>query len=76
MGPRISGVTGSLLFGGGMMLGGLGVHVHSLPLMYLGYGIVAGCGCGLAYLPPIATLVYVQLSLSHIYTHIGFCKFE
>ncbi|ETO31524.1 hypothetical protein RFI_05595 [Reticulomyxa filosa] len=57
VGPRIAGVTGSLLYGGGMMLGALGVLQHSLPLMYCGYGALAGAGMGIAYLPPVATLI-------------------
>ena len=57
VGPRIAGTTGACLYGGGMMLGAFGVYMHSLPLLYLGYGAIAGTGMGLAYLPPLATLI-------------------
>lgn len=34
-------------------LAGVGVLNHSLPLVYLGYGVLSGIGVGLAYTPPI-----------------------
>lgn len=57
VGPRVSGVVGALCYGGGMALGGLGVALHNLPLVYLGAGVLAGLGLGFAYVPPIAMLV-------------------
>ena len=53
----ILGVTGASLYGTGMLLGAAGVYTHTLPLLYLGYGAIAGCGMGIAYLPPVATLI-------------------
>jgi MFS family permease len=44
-------------FGGGFALGGLGVLLHNLPLLYLGFGVLAGTGIGLSYVPPVATLL-------------------
>ena len=46
-----------LCFGGGLMIGGLGVYIHSLLLLYLGYGVLAGCGIGICYTPPIQALL-------------------
>jgi hypothetical protein len=40
-----------------MMGGALGVYFHSLTMLYLGYGVLAGVGLGLAYTPPIQTLI-------------------
>lgn len=57
VGARIAGLTGAMLYGGGMVVGALGVYTHHLPLLYLGYGAIAGCGMGISYLPPVATLV-------------------
>ncbi|CAM9220897.1 unnamed protein product, partial [Laminaria digitata] len=57
VGPRLSMSIASLCFGGGMMLGGLGVEYHSLPLVYAGYGLIGGTGVGLAYTPPVQTLI-------------------
>lgn len=44
------------LFGGGLLLGAAGIHYHCLPLLYGGYGIMAGGGIGISYTPPIQTL--------------------
>ncbi|CAM9419845.1 unnamed protein product [Sphacelaria rigidula] len=57
VGPRLSMAVASVCFGGGMMLGGLGVEYHSLPLVYGGYGLMGGTGVGLAYTPPVQTLI-------------------
>lgn len=52
-----TGVFGALAFGGGFAIGGLGVLTHSLPLLYLGYGVLGGLGMGFGYVPPVATLL-------------------
>jgi len=57
VGPRLSGMLGAVCFGGGVALGGYGILVHSLPLVYMGYGVLGGCGLGLSYVPPVAALV-------------------
>ena len=52
-----------------MILGGIGVLNHSLPLLYLGAGLFAGLGLGLSYVPPISTLVkYVLYDIILFYT--------
>jgi len=56
-GPRKSIAVASLAFGGGLALGALGIHLHSLPLLYLGYGALAGTGIGFAYTPPVQALM-------------------
>jgi len=56
-GPRFVGTMGGILFGSGTMIGGLGIHLHSLLILYLGYGLIAGLGNGFAYVTPIATLI-------------------
>eukprot|EP00607_Mallomonas_marina_P007221 CAMPEP_0182416744 /NCGR_PEP_ID=MMETSP1167-20130531/1103_1 /TAXON_ID=2988 /ORGANISM="Mallomonas Sp, Strain CCMP3275" /LENGTH=655 /DNA_ID=CAMNT_0024589777 /DNA_START=227 /DNA_END=2194 /DNA_ORIENTATION=+ len=57
VGPRASIAAAACSFGGGMLLGAAGVHFHSLPLLYGGYGVLSGIGIGLAYTPPIAALM-------------------
>jgi nitrate/nitrite transporter NarK len=47
----------ALLFGGGLMLGGLGVRLGHLWLLFLGYGVVGGAGLGLAYVSPVSALI-------------------
>ncbi|MCY2928477.1 MAG: OFA family MFS transporter [Planctomycetota bacterium] len=54
-GPRKLAMIGGALFGAGYLLGALGLYLHSLPLLYLGYGAVGGAGLGLGYVTPVAT---------------------
>lgn len=37
----------------GVLLGAFGIYSHSLPLLYLGYGFLAGIGVGTVYTPPV-----------------------
>lgn len=57
VGPRVAGVAGAFCFGGGLILGGIGVMTHTLPLLYVGYGVLSGLGLGLSYVPPVATVI-------------------
>lgn len=57
VGPRCVGVAAALLWGGGFLVGFLGIKLHSLPLLYLGYGVLGGCGLGLGYVSPVSTLI-------------------
>ena len=54
-GPRNVGLAGGLLYGAGILAAGL--FGDRLFALYLGYGLVAGAGLGLAYIVPVATLV-------------------
>jgi MFS family permease len=56
-GPRKAATVAALLFGGGLMLGGLGVQQGWLWLLYLGYGVIGGAGLGLAYVAPVSALI-------------------
>lgn len=55
-GPRKLAMTGAALFGVGYLLGGLALHLKSLPLLYAGYGVIGGIGLGLGYVTPVATV--------------------
>ncbi|HEU4619403.1 MAG TPA: OFA family MFS transporter [Gammaproteobacteria bacterium] len=57
VGPRTVGVVAALCWGGGYLLGGLGIFLHELWLVYLGYGVIGGCGLGLGYVSPVSTLI-------------------
>ncbi|MBN9509001.1 MAG: OFA family MFS transporter [Alphaproteobacteria bacterium] len=56
-GPRRAGVIAALCWGGGMMIGGVGVALHQLWLVYLGCGLIGGVGQGLGYITPVSTLI-------------------
>ena len=54
-GPRKLAVAGSIMFSGGYMIASLALHLDSIPLFYLGYGVIGGAGIGLGYVTPVAT---------------------
>jgi MFS family permease len=56
-GPRKAATVAACLFGGGLALGGLGVWLGWLWLLFLGYGVVGGAGLGMAYVSPVSALV-------------------
>ncbi|WP_271273259.1 OFA family MFS transporter [Aliamphritea hakodatensis] len=57
VGPRMVGVLAAFCWGGGFLIGSLGIAYHQLWLVYLGYGAIGGCGLGLAYVSPVSTLI-------------------
>ena len=57
VGPRMVGVTAACCWGGGFIVGGVGILTHQLWLLYLGYGVLGGCGLGLGYVSPVSTLI-------------------
>ena len=56
LGPRRLALAGSLMFSGGYLVSGAALHLDSVPLFYLGYGVVGGAGIGLGYVTPVATV--------------------
>ncbi len=56
MDPKRLAVTGSAMFSIGYMIAGLALHLDSVPLFYLGYGVIGGAGIGLGYVTPVATV--------------------
>ncbi len=57
VGPRMVGVVAACCWGGGFVLGGFGIISGQLWLLYLGYGVIGGCGLGLGYVSPVSTLI-------------------
>ncbi len=56
-GPRKAGVVAAFCWGGGFLLSALGVHLHQIWLLWLGSGVIGGCGLGLGYISPVSTLI-------------------
>jgi len=56
-GPRKSGFVAALCWGTGFLVGALGISLHELWLVYLGYGVIGGCGLGIGYITPVSTLI-------------------
>jgi len=57
VGPRTVGTVAACCWGGGYLIGSLGILWHQLWLIYLGYGVIGGCGLGLGYVSPVSTLI-------------------
>lgn len=56
-GPRKAMFAAASCFGGGFLVAALGVHLHVIWLLYLGYGVLGGIGLGLGYISPVSTLI-------------------
>lgn len=57
VGPRMAMFAAAVLFCGGLIVAGIGVTLHSLPIVFLGYGVIGGCGLGIGYISPVSTLI-------------------
>jgi len=57
VGPRLVGTAAAVLWGGGYLVGSVGILTHQLWLLYFGYGVLGGCGLGLGYVSPVSTLI-------------------
>jgi MFS family permease len=56
-GPRKSMVVSMLCFCGGLLISSIGVRLHRIELLYLGYGVLGGIGLGIGYIAPVSTLM-------------------
>jgi MFS family permease len=56
-GPRKAGVVAAFCWSGGFMISALGVHLHEIWLLWIGSGVIGGCGLGLGYISPVSTLI-------------------
>jgi MFS family permease len=57
VGPRLTMFVSACCFGGGFWISALGVYLHNIWVLYLGYGVVGGIGLGLGYVSPVSTLI-------------------
>jgi MFS family permease len=56
-GPRAAAIVAAVLFGTGLVIGGIGLALKQSLLVFLGMGVVGGMGCGIGYIAPVSTLV-------------------
>jgi OFA family oxalate/formate antiporter-like MFS transporter len=57
IGPRKSGLLSMAFFCSGMFGTAAALYFHSLPLLYICYGVIGGIGLGTGYITPVSTLV-------------------
>lgn len=55
-GPRKLASIGALLYGTGYLISAYAMTIGSLPVFYLGFGVVGGIGLGLGYVTPVTTV--------------------
>ncbi|MDO5608163.1 MAG: OFA family MFS transporter [Capnocytophaga sp.] len=54
--PQRLTIIGGLLFGIGYLIASYALEMNLLVLFYIGFGLVSGCGLGLAYVTPVAVV--------------------
>src|SRR5690349_12254582 len=57
VGPRKAMFVAASCFGGGFVISSFGVSLHNIWIIYLGYGVIGGCGLGIGYISPVSTLI-------------------
>jgi MFS family permease len=57
VGPRRAMFASALCFCGGFVVSALGIWLHQIGIVYLGYGVLGGCGLGIGYISPVSTLI-------------------
>jgi MFS family permease len=57
VGPRKTGVVAAICWSTGFFISALGVYLHQIWLLWLGSGVIGGCGLGLGYISPVSTLI-------------------
>jgi len=56
-GPRKAGFVAACCWAGGFLIGAAGVYLHQIWLLWIGLGVIGGCGLGLGYISPVSTLI-------------------
>ncbi|MEO3435118.1 OFA family MFS transporter [Inquilinus sp. CAU 1745] len=56
-GPRRAMFTAALCWAGGFFISAIGIQIHNLWLIYLGYGVLGGIALGIGYISPVSTLI-------------------
>ena len=56
-GPRRAMFVAAACFASGFVVAAGGVELHSIWIVYLGYGVLGGVGLGIGYISPVSTLI-------------------
>lgn len=57
IGPKKAGILAALFYGLGLIGAGFSIHLQSIFLFYLCFGIISGIGLGLGYITPVGTVL-------------------
>ena len=55
-GPRTAAIFGSCMYFLGQLLAALAIWLKLIGLLYVGYGVVGGCGLGISYIAPVSPI--------------------
>jgi MFS family permease len=56
-GPRRAMFTAALCWAGGFFILAVGIYIHNLWVIYIGYGAIGGIALGIGYISPVSTLI-------------------
>src|SRR3954454_10000291 len=56
-GPRKAMFTAGVCWASAFLISALGIYLHDLWIIYLGYGVIGGCALGIGYISPVSTLM-------------------
>lgn len=56
-GPRKAGFVASILWPFGLVLGGIGIYIHQIFVLWIGAGVIGGVGLGIGYISPVSLLL-------------------
>ena len=57
VGPRKAMFVSAICFCSGFFISAIGIYLHQIWFLYLGYGVLGGIGLGLGYISPVSTLI-------------------
>jgi OFA family oxalate/formate antiporter-like MFS transporter len=75
VGPRKVASVAGMIYGLGYIVAGYAAAHHSLPGMYLGYGVLGGFGMGMGYITPVATIVKWFPDMRGLMTGVAVCGY-
>lgn len=55
-GPRSAAIFGSCMYFIGQLLAALAIWLKQIGLLYVGYGVIGGCGLGISYIAPVSPI--------------------
>lgn len=55
-GPRTAAIFGSFMYFAGQLIAALAIWLKQIGLLYVGYGVIGGCGLGISYIAPVSPI--------------------